>query len=121
MLKNIVERRPEEIIERTIEFTSSEGYGFSFDADTKGNPILTNDAQRANYEYAMANEKEFDVEFNEFVVRRRIYINPAYGTCTCGTKVILENDYEGATRCEGCGKWYNLYGQELLDPEYWEE
>jgi hypothetical protein len=24
-------------------------------------------------------------------------------------------------RCEKCGQWYNLFGQALVDPEYWED
>lgn len=121
MLKNIVARYPEEIIERTIEFTSSEGYGFSFSADEKGNPIFDNEDQKSNYEYAINHEEEFDEQFDEFIVRRRIYMNPARGTCRCGTEVVLEDRYMGATSCPTCGQWYNIYGQELVDPEYWED
>lgn len=121
MLRNIVGRCPEEIVERTLEFTSSEGYGFSFVADTNGKPILANDAQKENYQYAMAHEDEFDVQFNEFTVRKRTYINPAHGTCDCGTEVALDGGYMGAVQCPDCGQWYNLFGQELIDPEYWED
>jgi hypothetical protein len=27
----------------------------------------------------------------------------------------------GACQCENCGQWYNIFGQELIDPEYWED
>jgi hypothetical protein len=47
-------------------------------------------------------------------------MNPAIGICSCGRDVVLECDHAGAVRCE-CGKWYNLFGQELRDPEYWED
>lgn len=47
-------------------------------------------------------------------------MNPAVGKCSCGREVILDADYSGAVQC-GCGRWYNLFGQELRDPRYWEE
>ena len=37
--------------------------------------------------------------------------------CHCGTTVYLSGD----TQCDGCGQWYNAFGQELKDPEFWEE
>lgn len=27
----------------------------------------------------------------------------------------------GACQCPKCGKWYNIFGQALLDPEFWED
>ena len=47
-------------------------------------------------------------------------MNPALGLCSCGKEVVLESDYNGAVQCE-CGKWYNVFGQELIDPKYWED
>ena len=44
-----------------------------------------------------------------------------YGICPCGRKVYLDGPgYMGAVKC-ACGQWYNLFGQELLPPEEWEE
>lgn len=45
---------------------------------------------------------------------------PAVGICVCGMEVELVNQYMGACQCE-CGRWYNLFGQRLIDPKYWEE
>ena len=119
MLRNLVERTPVEIVERTIEFTDAEGNGFSFDADERGNPILANECAKHNYEYAIAHPEEYEI-YDELVVRRRTYIEPAHGTCACGTEITLYDEYHGACECEKCGRWYNLFGQELLPPEYWE-
>lgn len=121
MLNNMIPRTPVEIVERTIEFTSSEGWGYSFAANENGEVILENDAQRQNYEHAMAHPEDFDEEFNQFTVRRRTYMEPARGTCICGAEVVLENQYQGACQCPGCGAWYNLFGQSLIDPKFWED
>lgn len=121
MLKNITERHPVEYMEYHIEFTDDTGSGFSFNATNTGEIILKNDCQRENYEYAMSHAEEFSVEFNKFVARKFTYIEPATGICSCGNTVVLINEYQGACQCEKCNKWYNLFGQELLNPEFWEE
>lgn len=119
MLENIIPRHSETMTEYRIEFTNEEGGGFSFDADKNGKIILTNDGQRVNYQYAMEHPKKFTVQFNEFVKRKFTYTVPAVGTCSCGNTVILENEYHGACQCNKCGQWYNLFGQELIPPDYW--
>ena len=35
--------------------------------------------------------------------------------------VYLYDRYRAACQCPKCGRWYNLFGQELLPPEMWEE
>ena len=37
-----------------------------------------------------------------------------------GNLLELWDQYYGACRCPKCGKWYNLFGQSLLSPDYWE-
>lgn len=76
MLKNIVTRNPVQIIERSIEFTTDDGCGFSFDCDSNGKPTFSCAEARKNYEYAIAHPEEF-VEYNELVVRKRAFIEPA--------------------------------------------
>lgn len=49
------------------------------------------------------------------------WIEPAKGICSCGETVYLTNEYYGACECPGCGQWYNMFGQELLPPNKWEE
>lgn len=121
MLKNITPRKPVEIVDRAIEFTDFDGCGYTFDCDENGNPKFACDAAKKNYEYAMAHPEEFPCEFNKFVTRKRTFIEPGYGTCHCGALVTLINEYMGACQCPKCGQWYNLFGQELIDPKYWEE
>lgn len=120
MLRNITERHPVEEKEYRIDFTQ-DGSGFTFNATPDGKVILENDDQRRNYEYAMSHPELFEEEYNKFTVRKYTYIEPATGVCICGNSVVLVNQYQGACQCDGCGRWYNLFGQELIDPEYWED
>ena len=41
------------------------------------------------------------------------------GLCKCGQEVLLMDTYMGATDCPNCGQWYNVFGQELKDPDEW--
>lgn len=121
MLTNIIPRQHKTITEYRIEFTNDNGGGFSFNAESNGQVILENDDQKINYKYAMEHPDEFSVQYNEFVKREYSYTEPAYGTCRCGNSVVLEDEYMGACSCENCGQWYNIFGQELINPEYWED
>lgn len=120
MLKNLVPRETVELVEHTIEFTEN-GSGFSFKATPTGEVILENKDQEANYQFAIAHPELFTDEYNKFRTRRRHYTENAHGTCTCGAQVELYNQYQGACQCPRCDRWYNLFGQELISPEYWED
>lgn len=121
MLKIIRERTPETLVDFRIEFTYKDdpNAGFSFPAlynekpDYEAMPI---EAKR-NYEKCLTDDRLIGPEF---IKNERIYMNPAVGKCYCGREVVLECDFQGAVRC-ACGKWYNLFGQELRDPKYWED
>ncbi len=121
MLKIISERTPMEYITYHIEFTNDEGSGFSFNADVNGKIIIENEDQRKNYEYAIAHPELFPIQYNEFTKRVQHYTEPAHGICRCGQEITLQNEYMGACQCEKCGQWYNVFGQELIVPEYWSE
>lgn len=41
------------------------------------------------------------------------------GECECGETVTLYNQYLGACECPKCGRWYNIWGQELNPPHTW--
>lgn len=119
MLKIIKERTPEEIVDRYIEFLYKDdpNAGFMFPALPNGEPDfehMTPEA-KANYESCLTDDR---LEKPEFKVDKRTYMNPAVGKCICGREVILDCGHEGAVRCE-CGRWYNLFGQSLIDPKYW--
>lgn len=121
MIKEYVESERKEYTEYELCFDDGANNGFGFPCDKNGN-IDTNihpDA-KANYEYCMQHPEKF-VRFNKVVKYTRSYREPAHGKCECGEIVILTNDYFGACQCPRCGQWYNLWGQELLPPERWED
>lgn len=127
MLKIIRERSTHTEVEHYVEFTDEEGAGFSFPCDSNGNIQFNDDipelgrAQRDNYDYAMSHRERFTKQYAEFVTRRYTVTDNALGKCVCGETVELYNQYQGACSCPKCGQWYNLFGQELIDPEYWDD
>ncbi len=121
MLKIIKERTPETIREYYIEFKYKDDpeAGFCFPATCHGDPDfarMTSEAL-ANYEACLTDKRLTEGEFTK---HKWTYTHPAIGVCSCGKDVVLDSDYAGAVRCD-CGRWYNLFGQELRDPKYWEE
>ena len=119
MLRIIKERTPETIREYYIEFRYKDDpeAGFCFPANRRGAPKFFSMPPEAirNYEACLTDKR---LTAGEFVTRTHTYINPAVGLCSCGKEVILECDHSGAVQCE-CGRWYNLFGQSLIDPKYW--
>ena len=127
MLKIIRERSTHTEVEHYVEFTDEEGAGFSFPCDQHGNVQFDDhDAelgriQRDNYDYAMSHKERFTKQYAEFTTRRYTVTDNALGKCVCGKTVELYDQYQGACSCPKCGQWYNLFGQELIDPEYWDD
>lgn len=121
MIKLIRKRYPVTVREYYIEFKYKDDpdAGFCFPATVHGDPDFSQMCEEmlANYEACLTDKRLTE---GEFVARGWTYMEPALGICRCGREVVLESDYQGAVRCE-CGQWYNLYGQELLPPEMWEE
>lgn len=121
MLKIIKERTPETIKEYYINFWYKDDpeAGFCFPATKQGDPDFASMSPEAiaNYKACLTDNRLTEAEFE---VREWTYVNPAVGKCSCGREVILDADYMGAVQCE-CGQWYNLFGQSLKDPKYWEE
>ena len=91
--------------------------GFCFPANRRGAPKFSSMPPEAirNYEACLTDKR---LTAGEFVTHTHTYMNPAVGLCSCGKEVILECDHSGAVQCE-CGRWYNLFGQSLIDPKYW--
>ena len=121
MIEIINPRHTEEIVDYRIEFTDIDGNGCSFPCDENGTllPFAT-DAAEKNYNNSLAHPELFAI-YNEFKTYRRTFTAPAIARCHCGSNVTLENQYQGACECPACGRWYNLFGQELIDPEGWEQ
>ena len=120
MLKDITERKRVEkrYTERFFQRIGETGCGLGFDCEYDGTPVLHNEGQEENYRFAVSHPEMFE----DLGVQERTfsYVEPAHGTCACGSRVTLIDQYLGACECPGCGQWYNLFGQSLVPPECWE-
>lgn len=120
MLKNYVPRQYRTEVDYDCIFYTDDNGGFAFPCDAHGNLFpFASDCARSNYEDCMQHPERFKY-FNEIREYRRRVCDNAHGTCTCGREVELWDQYQGACECD-CGRWYNLFGQELLKPQYWED
>ena len=120
MLKDFVRSEYRTEVEYELAFDDGANNGFGFPCDEHGNvsPDMPIPAQN-NLAYCLEHPEKFE-RWNEVVKYERRVRIPAHGKCSCGREVHLYDAYLGACSCE-CGKWYNLFGQELLPPEQWED
>lgn len=98
--------------------------GFAFPCDETGKLLVdkdTNPAAIENYNWCLEHPEKFPYDFNRVVRYERTWREPNTGTCYCGQKMELVNEYMGACECPKCGKWYNIWGQELKNPNTWSE
>ena len=120
MLKNITPRERKTIVEHYIDFDFDDNGGFSFPCDPAGALYELPPEAKNNYDWCMAHPEKFE-RWNKHTEIRRSYTENASGDCICGNRVELYDQYMGACECQNCGRWYNLFGQELLPPEHWED
>jgi hypothetical protein len=121
MLKNFQRATRRTIIEYEIVFLDANDSGYRFDCDENGNLLQSEeDAPQIhkNYRNCMAHPELYE-RHNELVRRERKVTDSACGTCYCGNEITLISQHMGACQCSKCGRWYNLFGQELLDPSQW--
>ena len=123
MLEIIKERQVRYEKEYYINFDCKDDHscGFIFPANSDETPALDKMTEEAkmNYYACEASTNKFDRWFEEREIR---VVDYAVGKCKCGHEVeLVDEAWMGAVQCEKCGKWYNIYGQELVDPKYWEE
>lgn len=121
MLKNFVRQDTKTVVRYSLVFTDGDGNGYSFPCDADGVVVdnLPPEAKE-NLKWCFEHPDEFEV-YDEIERYEDRVVEHAHGTCTCGNEVYLYDEYYGACRCEKCGRWYNMFGQELLDPKYWEK
>lgn len=117
MLKNFVPVQDVLIEDFRLEYMDKDGCGFSFPF-VDGKVILGNPEAERSYKYCQEHESEF-VVCGEIVDCSRYAKENAHGTCSCGNELYLWDQYYGACQCEKCGRWYNLFGQELVQPANW--
>jgi len=107
-----------------VRFYRDASGGFAFPCDKNGNLIVTentNPAAIENYHWCLENPDKFTYYFNRIFKNKRSWREPNTGTCHCGQKMELVNEYMGACECPKCGQWYNLFGQELNPVETWSD
>lgn len=121
MLKNMT--RPERCVDISYayDYDYGNGSGFSFPCDARGHIYKDQLSMAAldNLEFCKENTHVF--EWYGVRTVKSVYTKPATGECSCGNLVELWNQYHGACQCERCGRWHNLFGQELIPPEYLED
>lgn len=121
MLKNYVHAQYYTEVRYEVVFDDGRYNGYGFPCDANGKLLdKINEAAVENYKYCLAHPEKF-VRFNKVIEQEYRVKDNAHGICSCGNGVELYDLYYGACQCEKCGKWYNLFGQELMPPENWEE
>lgn len=99
--------------------------GFAFPCDSEGNILADEMTQAAidNYNWCMdpANRDKFKGCFNYVHETFHSWREPNTGTCHCGNEMVLVSEYLGACECPNCGRWYNIFGQELNNPDTWSQ
>ena len=123
MLRNFTPRKYYTIKEYELVFDDGYNNGYGFPCDVNGKLLQSeeeNPCAHVNMRRCLEHPEKF-VRFNKIIATERRAYDNAHGTCICGNEVELWDSYLGACQCETCGRWYNLFGQELLPPENWEE
>lgn len=102
----------------TFEFDRKDdpGSGFSFPCDEDGNINVSNEGAAKNLEYCRKNAEDF---YKHIKKHEDHYRHGATGKCDCGEIFELMDQYMGACQCPKCGRWFNIFGQELKDPCVW--
>jgi hypothetical protein len=120
MIKNYVPAECRTETRYDIVFDDGYGNGWCFPCDANGEFLdKTNECAYANYLEALKHPEKY-VRYNKIVSQKYTVKDNAHGTCICGNEVELYDSYYGACQCEKCGRWYNIFGQELLPPDQWE-
>lgn len=107
-----------------LVFDDGHGNGYGFPCDEDGNVGELNEAAYENYMWCLIKARE-DAEYfarsGEVIRRRHRWREPNSGECECGNRIELFNQYLGACECPYCGRWWNLFGQELNPPTTWSD
>lgn len=115
----VIEGKTEHVVEYNLNFDIDSSGGYSFPCDENGN--ITEDMHPVAWENLKYCQEHPEL-YHRYIHKREYDIKePNTGICHCGEKFWLGNEYMGACSCPNCGRWYNIWGQELLPPDQWEE
>ena len=122
MIKDFQRSHVETNVSYSIHFDIDENRGYTFPYDEHGAVDIKSLPEPAqnNYNHCLEHPEEF-IHYKRLSKDERSYRVPASGTCKCGNQIYLTGNYMGASECPHCGQWYNVFGQELLPPDQWEE
>ena len=139
MIKIISERHRESHTEYILQFDligerKGNGYGFPLlskdaaiiplkESETESNKYVPCSEEDCTWWKSYLSVKEDREHYKEPYVDKNAWYctEPAHALCKCGTEILLEDDYMGACQCPSCGQWYNLFGEEVKDPDKWED
>ena len=120
-MKDFIDSIIEERVVYELIFDDGANNGFGFPCDAGGHVDNNmHESAKENLTYCLSHPDEFS-RYNEVVRLVRRTRIPARGRCVCGQEMELYDQYRGACQCPNCKRWYNLFGQELIDPAYWED
>lgn len=102
---------------RLFELRRDRDCGFQFDV-VEGKTVFQCKAAQKNFQYCL--EHPWEYEDKGIVTQRESGWQEARAICECGKEIFLQGTYMGASQCGYCGRWHNLFGQELLPPESWD-
>lgn len=119
MLTKYIPPHVEITVDYFLVYDDGIGNGFWFPCDKEGKLLPdVPDTARKNQIFCFRHPERY-TRWNKVIEESRSYRTPPTGVCECGERFELHDTYQGACECPGCGKWYNLFGQELLPPEEW--
>lgn len=123
MIQNYTPRESREVTEYRVEFYYDANSGMSYPCDEHGNILRDQMAAAAisNYEDDLRHPERYPYCFNAVHKFTHRVSEPAKGTCHCGERIELYSQYMGACECPKCGRWYNIFGQELNPPKTWRD
>lgn len=118
MAIEIIQRRKRvESVTHSLIFESKDmpGAGWAPPCDADGNLLGNEHASKEQREAEMAAIiAAGEHHAPRIETYRSSYVEPAVGRCTCGCEVTLSDPLNN--ECERCHRWYNMMGQEKIDP-----
>lgn len=120
MLKSIKPAHKEEVDWSVLEYQYIDlpSAGFIFDC-VDGKPVFACKEAAQNYIWCREHP-DLVIDKGIHSITYQIQL-PAATECECGEQFYLYDSYYGCCQCAKCGKWYNVWEQELNPPDQWLE
>ena len=112
---------PSRLKKKRIEFDINGGVCYSFPTKDGINPEGLSPMAAESYARCKKGVETGEMEGPFYRNLQWKYTANAHGICECGKDIELYDQYLGACECPHCGRWHNMFGQELNEPAGWEE